>query len=136
MNDINILGILIAAIITSILGILWYSPFLFGTHGKKLSQVELDMLDVGKERTTAQRYTIHFLAQIVMSYVVAEIIVLSHITSATGALWFGCILWLGFVATTTLGSVTWKHRSTKLLIIDNTYYFISLILIALIVVWM
>mgnify|MGYP003688991135 CR=1 FL=1 len=53
--------------------------------------------------------------------------------SLTVALQLSLLFWLGFVATLTLGLVTWEQKSWKLYLLHNGYHLISFLVIGAII---
>ncbi len=135
MIEVNLLGVLIAALASTLLGIIWYSPALFGKHWMKWSEMEIDLLDAERERTMTQAYTLNFFTQVVIAYVFAELFKLIHITTFTGALSIVLFVWIGFVLTTSLGSIIWEEKSTRLFILHNIYNVLSFLLMAIIILF-
>jgi len=99
------LVILISAIISMVISSLWYSPILFGKQWIKLMGISKKDMGKNKNKGMVKSYTVLFISSLVTIYV------LSMFTSLLGASTFlqgmliGFWIWLGFFATTMLGSV-------------------------------
>ena len=126
--NINFLAVLVAALASYFLGILWYSPLLFGGLWLKLCAVDKKKLKKEKAKGTGRMYIISLLSNLVRSYVLAYVIVLAGITSLAAGLQLSFWLWLGFSATLTLGGVIWESRSIQLFILNNTYNLTALMI--------
>jgi len=121
---INYLVIILTALVNMFIGYLWYSRFMFGNRWLILiGRTELQLKKMGNFI-----YLYSFLASLVMSYVLAVIISFSEVNSIIGGAFVGFILWLGFIATTSLNSFLFAGRSSRLYLIDNGYYLLSLMI--------
>lgn len=120
--DMNLWAVLVAAVATVILGSIWYSPPVFGTAWMKLAGVkEKDM----KKEGMWKRYLVLFVGQIVMSFILANLANAVPVVSAAEGALLGIMVWLGFVATISMGSVLWENKPIKLYCLNNTYNIIQ-----------
>ena len=139
MIPINFLAVILASISAFILGGLWYGP-LFGKLWIKLSNFSESDLNNIKKKNMINAYALNFIASLIMSYVLAHAIFFaSQFTQIygikaglLGAFWN----WFGFIATVTLGQVLWYGQSYKLWLLNNSYYFLSLSLMGIIIATM
>jgi len=113
MTVIN-LGLVCAAAAYLVIGILWYSPYVLGIMWKKIS---------GKEAIKGGwlSFVLDFVAALVMAIVLNWILAATGTQSLLGAVKRSALMWLGFVATTSIGSVIWRNKSLNLYIINNLY---------------
>lgn len=84
-----------------------------------------------KEKPSVLKMVVAFVTQVVMAGVLSMFIVPGDITTG---LKVGILLWVGFVATVTLGSVLWKEKSWVLWALNNAYNVINISLMAIIIV--
>lgn len=132
--EINYLAVLVAAIASMVLGMIWYS--VFGKTWMALSGMTEEKLNEVKNKGMAKSYLIAFIAALVMSYVLAYIIGGLELNTVSGGLQAGFWVWLGFVATKSLGTVLWEGKSPKLYLFNNAYDLISLLVAgAILAVW-
>ncbi len=125
----NYLAILVAAIASMIMGSIWYSKILFANAWIKLSGAKEMKLDV-------KSMIMMFISTLVMGVVIAFLIGRLRITTPRLGFIFGLVTWLGFVATTTLGTVLWDKKPWKLYFLNNGYNLLSMIVMSLIIaVW-
>ena len=130
---INYLAVLVASIIQIILGALWYSPVLFvkpwlNSIGKSMP--------TSKPKGMAMSYIGMIVSTLIMNYILAHFIQYAGATDVVGGLLAGFWIWLGFVATTSLGLVLWEKRSVKWYVITTGYYLIALLISGVILaVW-
>lgn len=144
MVDVNYLAIFVCGIAAMTLGTLWYGP-LFGKTwmalaGFKPEDRERMKQDPKAKRKMYQSYSIMFVASLVMAYVLTHIMVFA--TSYFGesgimaGISSGIWTWLGFVATTTIGSVLWEQRPWKYWYIVAGYYLVQLVMMGVILALM
>ncbi|HLD12955.1 MAG TPA: DUF1761 domain-containing protein [Candidatus Nanoarchaeia archaeon] len=126
----NYLAILLAAIVSMILGCIWYAPSVFGTQWMKLAGINPKQ---AKKGSMAPKMVIAFIASIVTAYVLARIAGIMGATTFSDALNLAFWVWLGFVGTTSLGSVLWEGKPTQLWWLNNAHNFINLLLAATII---
>lgn len=139
MPPINLLAVLVSAIVTTIIGSLWYGP-LFGDLWVRLMNMPAEKVAEAKARgmdaAMKKRYAIMFVATFVMSCVFAYASFFSGLLFLNFGIFAGSVvgffMWLGFIAPVTLGSVLWEMKSWKLWILNNAYYLVVLIVMGLI----
>lgn len=123
--------ILLAAVANMVLGMLWYSPAMFGKQWMRLVGMKKQQ---AKHQDIGFVYSLTFGAALLMAFVLAVFI--ENITGATA--YTGAIVgfWaaLGFVATTSLPEFLFHpHSKPKELYFINTgYHFVSLIIMGVI----
>lgn len=130
---INYLAVLVAGIANVVIGSFWYSPSVFGNTWMKLSGIKKPVMTDKIKRKMMLSYLLVFIGALVMSFVVASFINYTGKTTFVEAVSFAFFVWLGFIATTTLGIVLWEGKSWKLWILHNCYWIISLIVMTTIV---
>lgn len=133
--SISILGVFVAAMVTFLFGWVWYGP-LFGKKWMELMGFTPESMK-NMKMTAVQAMIGGFVVNLVMSTVLALAINLSDFyyrssTPILGALQTGFLLWLGFIATNTLGTVLWEGRSWKLWRFNNVYNLIMILVMSLI----
>jgi hypothetical protein len=133
MIDVNYLAIFIAAVANIIIGMIWYSPKVFGKQwmhaiGMKIPRSKAEKADRQKEAMPG--YVLSFIAAIVMAYVISVLLVTK--TPGEGVL-LGFWVWLGFVATVNLAPVLWEKKSWRWYYISAGHYLISLVIMGAII---
>jgi len=132
MNDVvvpvNYAAVFGTAVLSMILGYLWYGP-LFGKAwmkemGLTKEKMESDKKDMGKS------YGLMFVGSLIMAYVLAHALVFTstymQVSGSSAGVSVGFWNWLGFVAPVTFGSVLWEKKSMKLWALNNGYYLVTL----------
>ena len=133
--DVNYLAVLSAAIASMVVGFLWYGP-LFGKLWVKMMSFDKKKMDEAKKKRMGKTYVLAFLTSLIMSYVLAHFVdYVEAMTIADGAV-LGFWLWIGFFATTQIGSVLWEGKPVKLYLINTLHYLVALVVMAAILaVW-
>ena len=125
--DVNYLAVLVSAIVSFLIGGLWYQA-LFGKTWEKL---ERKKMGAGKNKMVL--LLINFIASLVTSYVLLHTLTYAGATSVSDALIVGFFTWLGYFAVTTiLGSVLWEGKSIKLYAMNAGFWLINLLIMSLI----
>ena len=123
MVDVNYLAILAAAVVSMIIGSLWYGP-LFGKVWMRLSGVTMESIDKAKARSMGKTYLLAFIGSLVTACVLSR-----FISSGISVVF---LLWLGFIAPIYLASVLWEGKPWKLWLLNNAYYLVTLLAMALV----
>ncbi len=108
MFAINYWAILISAVLSMVLGFLWYGP-IFGEHWVKI--VGADWMDrearKKMQRGAAKLYFLQFLLTAFQVFVLARFIAAS---GPVEAFW----IWAGFIMPTVAGTAMWNNDSAKI----------------------
>lgn len=129
-QPINYLAVLTCAVIAMGIGALWYSPMLLG-------KVWVDSLDKSEEELKkdfkpVKAYSISFIAQIVMAYVLAKILSLVNATTLEEGIRISFMVWIGFTATTMTVNMLFEGKNFKQFLVDSGYHFLVIILYGMI----
>lgn len=131
LNDWAVLG---AAIAAMIIGLLWYSPMLFGTKWMKLSRV-----DPKASKDTSAMWSAMlgmFVGSLIMAYILANVLILMSITTVSLALIAALWLWLGFIVVPFSSAVLFERRPVALFFINIGNYLVTLLaMAAILVIW-
>ena len=132
----NYVAVLVAGIISMIIGGFWYSPAGFGKAWIKLSGMTNKQLSHVKKKGMAGSYVFAFVAAIITNWVLAQVLTISGAASARVGMLVGFTLWLGFIATTLLSGLLWEQKPLRLYLINAGHYLlVFLINGALLAVW-
>jgi hypothetical protein len=124
---VNYLAVLVAAITYFVLGWLWYGP-LFGKQWMKLQGMDPNKID---KSGMGGRMVAAFVTNLVVAYVLAQYVLVGNLGSG---LITGFWLWLGFVATFSVGSVLWEKKPFTLYLLNNAHNLLGILLMAAILV--
>lgn len=135
-GTINWLGVLIATVISFIIGFLWYGP-VFGKQWIKLSKMSASDIAKAKQKGMAKPATLNFIGTLVMVIVFAQIINLLGVSTVGQGAVLGFWIWLGFFASTTLlGGVLWENKPWGLFVLNGLYWLVNLKVVGiLLVLW-
>lgn len=136
--EMNIWAVLVCAAINMVLGMVWYSPKVFGTAwmkglGKSMADIEKVK---GKGKGMGSSYALMAVSAVVMAYVLAHFVDFAQAKTVAEGLQTGLWAWLGFVGPVMLGGVLWEGKSWKFYCISAGYYLVSLLIFgALLATW-
>lgn len=134
--DINYTAVLGAAILSMVLGFIWYSPTVFGKQWLKLKGLTPEKLQEQKNKGMEKIYAVTFLSSLVMAYVLAHFVDYTQAKTLEQGAQTGFWIWLGFVATVMLAGVLFGGKSFRLYLIESGYHLASLIAMsALLAIW-
>ena len=141
MISVNYLAVLVAAIVSMIIGFLWYGP-VFGKKWMGMMGMGQADIDAAKAKGgMGKSYVIALIGSLVMAYVLAHIVTMARMagisSGVSGGLSSGFWVWLGFVATVGLGGVLWEKRTWSLYCFNMAYQLVSLLVMgAILAAWM
>ena len=101
LSNLNVLAIIVAWLISVVLGSFWYSPAGFGKLWSKLSGV--DMMKMPKDLANKAILSVA-VASLVQAVALAVAVKYFGADGVGDGLIIGLFLWVGFVAATTVGN--------------------------------
>lgn len=141
--NINMTAVIIAVVVNFVLGYIWYTP-LFGKAWGKEMGYKMDEKPPGSELAKGMIFMV--IGNFLMAYVFAHNIAVWDPTTwgqapspespAMNACMAAFFTWLGFYFPGDLGSTAWERKSWKLFGINTGYHFVSLLVVAMILVYM
>ncbi len=131
--DINYMAVVVGAVISMVLGYVWYSPVLFAkAWTKEMGKSEKEL----KESANATSYLIMFVASLVLAYVLAHFVDYTNSATTSAGAVTGFWLWLGFMATVGVSQTLFHGKTWKLFCIDYGYHLVEMLIIgAVLAVW-
>ena len=109
---INFWAVLVAAIISLIIGSVWYGP-LFGK--KFMKAMDMDKWTAEQQakmkKSMTLDYIIQFVASLVMFYILAWFIGATNQMTVTGGVMIALLIWIGFIVPLKLGDALWGGKS-------------------------
>lgn len=130
--DVNYLAVLVAAVVGMGIGAFWYSPAAFGKQWAAQMGWSESKLKEHAKKMSGSSYAIAFVTQLVMSFVLAQLIANIGVVSLTEAIMLSFWVWLGFIATTFMGSVLWEARSWQFYAINTAYQLVVIVVMSVI----
>jgi hypothetical protein len=123
---INLLAVLFAAVAAFLIGGFWYSPQGFSKAWVKAVGFSAKDIAKMKKKSMKKPLVINFLAGLLTAFVLANFVNLTGATTAWQGVVTAAWLWLGFIATTTIGAILWEGKPAKLWFINNGYHLLTL----------
>ena len=108
-SGVNFWAVLVAGIVHTVIGLIWFMPKLFGDAWVKLTGMEM--------KPARQWIPAGLLGHQVMAFVLAVIVNLANVTSVGGGIVTGILVYLGFMATLEIGELIWEKIPFKLFLI-------------------
>ena len=138
MHSLNWLAILVAAVVTMILGFLWYSPLLFAKAWTR--EMGYDINDKAKmdemRESAGPAYAGSFVASLISAFTLALILHGMRADSLHFGLMASFHIWLGFIATVQFTGALFAKQSMKLFAINTGYQLVCFLAMgAILVLW-
>jgi hypothetical protein len=121
--EIFVLGIVLVAVASMVIGMVWYSLPVFGKPWMK--ETGITMESAGNDSKVG--YLLTTLGSLVMGSAFNYLVVATNTTTAANGAVLGLLVWVGFVATSFLATYTFSQKSFRLYLIDSTYFLASFI---------
>ena len=131
--DINLIAVFLGAVSNMVIGSVWYSQIGFGKQWMKLVGISQKEIDAQKSQMP-KTYGMAFIGAFITAYILAVILDLVGVTTVGDGLKVAFLIWLGFVATTTLSTVLFENKKTELYVLNNGYNLVSTLVMATILV--
>ena len=138
MHSLNWLAILVAAVVTMILGFLWYSPLLFAkAWTREMGYDPNDKTKMDEMRKSAgPAYAGSFVASLISAFTLALILHGMRAESLHFGIMASFHIWLGFVATVQFTGALFAKQSMKLFAINTGYQLVCFLAMgAILVLW-
>ncbi len=120
---VNVLGVFAAAVVIQAIGVLWYSPILFGRQWVRFTHKERVLPEEFKKRVGAA-FFLTCAGSLITAYFLALLIANLVVVSASQAVQVALFLWAGFVAPTLFAfhifSISPRHWKVFLIQAGNT----------------
>jgi hypothetical protein len=116
-THVNWLAVVIAGVVNIVIGYVWFMPAVLGKRWE---------VAAGRKLATPAptTYVILIITSLLAAYVLGLLVGGSDLV--TGAVW-GALIWLGFVATVSAGSVIFEGRNWTYWGIINGYWLVALV---------
>ena len=134
--DISFFPVLVATIVSMMIGFAWYGP-LFGKKWMKAVGITKEDLEKERKKGMAKQYLTNFVSAFITAYALAIVINSIGVTSLLGGAFIGFWMWLGFVVTVTFQTVIWEKRSKESFKINTGFNLVAFIVMgALLALWL
>ena len=133
--EINYWAVMAATAATFVLGVLWYSPFVFGKLWMRVHHHTAEDLERLREEM-GQTYFVSILCHLVMALLLAVLLSLTGFGTASQGMILGFLCWLGFAAPLGLTGNVFSDQGIGVWFLDTGYQLASLLLMgALLGAW-
>lgn len=112
--------VIIAAAVNMGIGFVWYSKWLFGPMWTKLSHHAI-------KKAHPSTYVLASVNSLIIAFFLAFFETYLGVTTVTDGMFVGFLCWLGFVATTQIGSVLWCKGPWNLFLVNTGCKLLSFI---------
>ncbi|EKE18924.1 MAG: hypothetical protein ACD_9C00199G0004 [uncultured bacterium] len=119
-------SVILASIVNMVIGYYWYSEKFFGKKWRQYAELSDEKLSQLEKKDVRRSYVINFIASFIMVYMLAFFLLATEAVTVFQALGTAFWLWLGFIATTHIGSVLFEKKSKGYFFINTLYYLIVL----------
>lgn len=119
---VNYWALIAAAVANMAIGMLWYGP-LFGGQWKRLTGITDESMKAMPLKPWQA-----MVGGLVISLIIAYVLLfftVTWVTTLSGALMAGFWIWLGFVATTQIGSFLWEGKPFSLFVLNTAYSLVA-----------
>jgi hypothetical protein len=134
MFEVTFIKVFAAGVASLIVGFVWYHPRVFGGIWMSLSQITTESLEKGKRRMPISALSA-LLAGMLAAYVMNYFGIAWGVYDVIGAIELGFWCWLGFVATTMIGTVLWEQKPFTLYVLHAAHWLVSFIVMAIVLVF-
>ncbi len=118
MENINLWSILVASIVSFIIGSIWYSPILFGKEWMTLTGISDGDVQAAKSKGVVKFYILQFIFTIVTFCVLGFAMSVIGTNTASDGAFVGLLAWVGFVLPIGAGNIMWEKKPFKLVLIN------------------
>lgn len=128
--EVNYLAVFLAAVVSIILGFLWYSPFVLGKPWMKEKGFTEESLKKA-QKEMGKLYGVSFVISLITAYVLFHIMTMStaffHYSALQTGLMSGFFVWLGFMMPVQLTAAIFGNKNWRLFGIDTGYQLVSIL---------
>ena len=131
MFDVSLVPVFVATIAAMAIGMVWYSPQVFGVAWEKEAKIPSDAKDDSLD-TLWKMILVALLQNFIIIYILSHFLLIADAYPGVNVLVAG--VWMAIlVAATQLGSVIWEKKSLVYLGI-NAGYLVTVLLIATVII--
>lgn len=127
--EVNWTSVAAAAVAKFAIGAVWFSPVAFGPMWLAATGGSQAAMKARFVRAMA----VDFACCVVLAWVLANALLFMHVSGVTAGARVSFFLWLGFVATPLLSSMTYEGRPFRLFALTGGYWLVSLLAMGAIV---
>lgn len=122
-------AIILAALVATILGFLWYSPFMFGRKWMELSGIPVEQMDCAKTKGMGKVMAVNSALTLLTAFI-------TYIVIGLGLDFVGVVsLWAGFALPVYAAPCLWEKKSWKLFYINAGFGLVSVVFMSEVIRW-
>src|SRR3989441_3420630 len=130
--NVNLLAVLVAAVLTIVLGAVWYSPVLFAKQWMHAHGYTPEKVEEMKRRGGVRAYAVSFVCYLVMAYVVGLLVSYTQAAGVVQGVWLGVLARLGFAAALGLTGNMFSDKPIAVWVIDAGYQLAQLLVMSIV----
>ncbi len=131
---INYMGVAVATIIYYVIGLIWYSPWIFGNQwGRHEESVKENQEHFYSHPFVS--YLTEFVISLIIAYVLAVFIQISQAEEIVEGITIAFWVWIGFIATTHFSAVLWGRKTVKHFLIHAGFILVGLMAMGAIITY-
>lgn len=134
-STINYWAVLVAGVAQFVIGMLWYSPAMFGNAWMKMVGITKSDIEKAKKKGMAGEMIAGFVFGLVTASVLALILPVFGASDWQNTLQIVFWLWLGLMGAGSTGMVLWENRPKELWLLNNAYTFVIWYVMSLVLVY-
>ena len=135
MMQIPFLALSVGAVVSFVLGMLWYSPFLFGTAWAQAHGFSAEKMREMHSSVSAA-HILGFLTYLVTGFVIWELFSMMNVGTIHNALFIGFLLWLGFPAAQGFMSTQYSKKPFNVFLIDTGYHLVYILALCAVIFYL
>jgi hypothetical protein len=125
--DINYTAVFVGAALTALVGVIWYSPTVFGRVWIRAFGYTEERVNLLRQ-TAGRAYTVWVLCYLAMALVFDMLLSHAGVRTAAGGMWLGFIVWLGFNFTVNLAGSMFSEKTITAFLVDAGFQLIFLLI--------
>ena len=131
---LSFVPIFLAGLSSVVIAFIWYHPKVLGSAWMRMSGITPEMAERGKKNMPLMIF-FALLSSMFVAYVMNFMFPALVYPDWVGALELGFWCWAGFIAPAMLGTVLWERKPFRLYIINVTYWLLTLLAMAFILLY-
>lgn len=132
MNAMDLVAIVTATVLSTVLGFAYYSPSVLGKQWMKEMGLGRETLE--SQKGMGKMYAVSTMGTFVNAVVLAVILNLTGATTMSKGIIISFLTWLGFMAPVQLTEVVFGGKSPRLFAINTGYQLLSNVVMGIIIV--
>ena len=125
--QINYVAVLVGALATGLVGVIWYSPTVFGRVWIRAFGYTEERINLLRQ-TAVRAYTVWVLCYLAMALVFDMLLAYAGVRTALQGMWLGFLVWLGFNFTVNLAGSMFSEKTVTALLVDAGFQLIFLLI--------